>query len=213
MPVRPTAGGPVPIQFDVDPAVAQLAEATAEFVREVVIAAERECGGSVHDAPEALRERLQKAARDAGVFAPHVPKRWGGHGLDLRGQAVVFEAAGYSLLGPLALNCAAPDEGNMHLLEVVASEEQKQKYLRPLATGEIRSCFAMTEPAPGAGSDPAMLSTTAAKDGDGWRIDGRKWFISGAHGAGLSICMARPSGSAGDRGGAAMFLVDADTPG
>jgi len=106
----------VPVQFDVDPTVAQLAEATAQFVREVAVPAEHECGGSVHDAPEALRERLQKAARDAGVFAPHVPKRWGGHGLDLRGQAVVFEAAGYSLLGPLALNCAAPDEGNMHLL-------------------------------------------------------------------------------------------------
>src|SRR3954463_9694267 len=103
-PVRPSAGGTMPIQFDVDPSVARLAEATAEFVREVVIPAERECGGSVHDAPHALRETLQKGAREAGVFAPHVPKRWGGHGLDLRGQAVVFEAAGYSLLGPLALN-------------------------------------------------------------------------------------------------------------
>jgi acyl-CoA dehydrogenase len=95
----------------------------------------------------------------------------------------------------------------------VASEEQKERYLRPLALGEMRSCFAMTEPAPGAGSDPSMLSTTATQIDGGWRIDGRKWFISGAHGAGFAICMARTSGAAGDRGGATMFLVDAGNPG
>jgi alkylation response protein AidB-like acyl-CoA dehydrogenase len=203
----------MPIQFDVDPPVARLAEATAEFVREVVIPAERECGGSVHHAPEALRESLQKGAREAGVFVPHMAERWGGHGLDLRGQAVVFEAVGYSLLGPLALNCAAPDEGNMHLLEKTATGEQKERYLRPLAAGETRSCFAMTEPAPGAGADPRSLRTTATRVSGGWRIDGRKWFISGAHGAAFAIVMARTSGSPGDPGGATMFLVDAGTPG
>ncbi|MEH0638205.1 acyl-CoA dehydrogenase family protein [Streptomyces bottropensis] len=203
----------MPIQFDVDPTVAQLAASTSTFVRDVVIPAERACGGSVHDAPEDLRQILQKGAREAGVFAPHVPVRWGGHGLDLRGQATVFEAAGYSLLGPLALNCAAPDEGNTHLLEKVATEEQQERYLRPLATGEVRSCFAMTEPAPGAGADPRSLRTTATRVPGGWRIDGRKWFISGAHGAAFTIVMARTSGSPGDPGGATMFLVDAGTPG
>ncbi|MFD5128803.1 acyl-CoA dehydrogenase family protein [Streptomyces olindensis] len=203
----------MPVQFDVDPLAARLAESTAEFVREVVIPAERACGGSVHDAPEALREALQKDAREAGVFAPHLPARWGGHGLDLRGQAAVFEAAGYSLLGPLALNCAAPDEGNMHLLEKVATEEQKERYLRPLAAGGTRSCFAMTEPAPGAGADPRALRTTATRVPGGWRIDGRKWFITGASGAGFTIVMARTSGGPGDPGGATMFLVDAGTPG
>jgi acyl-CoA dehydrogenase len=201
------------VSFDVDAGVAAIARRTAELVRDVVIPEERACGGSVHDAPEPLRQRLQAAARDAGVFAPHVATRWGGLGLDLRGQAVVFEEAGYSLLGPLALNCAAPDEGNTHLLAVVASEEQKERYLRPLAAGEVRSCFAMTEPAPGAGSDPRALSTTATRAPGGWRIDGRKWFISGADGAGFAICMARTSGSPGDPGGATMFLVDAVTPG
>ncbi|KND41751.1 MULTISPECIES: acyl-CoA dehydrogenase family protein [Streptomyces] len=203
----------MPIQFDVDPTVAQLAASTSAFVRDVVIPAERACGGSVHDAPEDLRQTLQKGAREAGVFAPHVPVRWGGHGLDLRGQAAVFEAAGYSLLGPLALNCAAPDEGNTHLLEKVATEEQQERYLRPLATGEVRSCFAMTEPAPGAGADPRSLRTTATRVPGGWRIDGRKWFISGAQGAAFAIVMARTSGSPGDPGGATMFLVDAGTPG
>ncbi|MFF9035489.1 acyl-CoA dehydrogenase family protein [Streptomyces sp. NPDC014892] len=203
----------MPIQFDVDPTIAQLAASTSAFVREVVIPAERACGGSVHDAPEDVRQTLQKGAREAGVFAPHVPERWGGHGLDLRGQAVVFEAAGYSLLGPLALNCAAPDEGNMHLLEKVATEEQQERYLRPLAAGDVRSCFAMTEPAPGAGADPRALRTTATRVPGGWRIDGRKWFISGANGAGFAIVMARTSGEPGDPGGATMFLVDAGTPG
>jgi alkylation response protein AidB-like acyl-CoA dehydrogenase len=137
----------------VAPDVTELAKRTAEFIRDVVIPVELRVGGVVHDASDDLRRSLQTRARDAGLLAPHVPQEWGGCGLDVRGQAVVFEAAGYSLLGPLALNCAAPDEGNMHLLERVADEEQKAQYLRPLAAGEIRSCFAMTEPAPGAGSD------------------------------------------------------------
>jgi acyl-CoA dehydrogenase len=197
----------------VPPEVADLAKRTAEFVRDVVIPVEVKVGGVIHDGPADVRRSLQSQAAEAGLLAPHVPKEWGGLGLDVRGQSVVFEEAGYSLLGPLALNCAAPDEGNMHLLERVATEEQKEKYLRPLAAGDIRSCFAMTEPAPGAGSDPAMLSTTATQDSDGWRINGRKWFISGARGAGFAICMARTSGAAGERGGATMFLVDADNPG
>src|ERR1700729_1604629 len=152
--------------------VSELAQRTREFIAEVVIPVEEETGGSVHAAPDELRRALQKQAAEAGLLAPHVPAEWGGCGLDVRGQAVVFEEAGYSLLGPLALNCAAPDEGNMHLLEVVATPDQQKKYLRPLVLGETRSCFAMTEPAPGAGADPSMLSTTAARSGDGWRIDG-----------------------------------------
>lgn len=131
----------------------------------------------------------------------------GGLGLDTRGMAVVFEEAGYSVLGPQALNCAAPDEGNMHLLSVVATPEQRERYLHPLARGQARSCFAMTEPAPGAGSDPSMLRTQARRTDGGWSITGRKWFITGADGARFAICMAlAPEG-------ATMFLVDAENPG
>ncbi|SMC71887.1 acyl-CoA dehydrogenase family protein [Lentzea albidocapillata] len=194
-----------------DPAVADLAERTAKFVREIVIPVEERDGGVVRS--EDVRVSLQQAAKEAGVFAPHVGERFGGHGLDMRSRAAVFEEAGYSLLGPLAVNIAAPDEGNMHMLELIATEEQKERYLAPLAAGEIRSCFAMTEPAPGAGSDPAALTTTAVEVEDGWRIDGRKWFITGADGAGFAICMARTAGAPGDSGGATMFLVDAGNPG
>lgn len=141
------------------------------------------------------------------MFAPHVPVRFGGLGLDIRGWSVVFEEAGYSLLGPQALNCAAPDEGNMHLLELVATEEQQERYLRPLAGGDVRSCFAMTEPHPGAGSDPAALASVARRVDGGWVIDGSKRFISGADGAEFAICMARAPE------GATMFLIDAANPG
>lgn len=196
------------------PEVADLAARTRAFVTEHVIPIERELGGNVHDGPEDVRRELQAKAREAGVFAPQVATEWGGLGIDHVGQTYVLEAAGYSLLGPLATNCAAPDEGNIYLLTKAASDEQQRRWLAPLAAGEIRSCFAMTEPAPGAGSDPAALSTTATRIGPGrWRIDGRKWFITGAIGSSLTICMARTSGRPGDRDGATIFLLPTDSPG
>jgi acyl-CoA dehydrogenase len=201
----------VAVEFGLDPHVADLAQRTATFIRDVVIPVEEAHQGITRS--DTVRVELQQAARDAGLFAPHVGIEHGGRGLDMRGRAAVFEEAGYSLLGPLALNIAAPDEGNMHLLEAIATPQQKQRYLRPLISGEVRSCFAMTEPAPGAGSDPAALTTRAQRVRDGWQIDGHKWFITGAEGAAYTICMARTSGEPGDRGGATMFLVDAANPG
>lgn len=131
----------------------------------------------------------------------------------MRKQALVLEESGYSIVGPLAMNCAAPDEGNMHLLARAASTDQKERFLAPLVSGEIRSCFAMTEPLPGAGSDPRALMTSAARVSGGWRINGRKWFITGVKTADLVICVARTKGSPGDAGGATMFLVPRDAPG
>lgn len=203
----------MPVRFDVDAPVVEATRRTEEFVRDVVLPVEAEHGGRAHDAPEELRHALQDAVRAAGVFAPHVHERFGGLGLSMCDRAPVFEAAGYSLFGPLALNCAAPDEGNVHLLEHIASAEQKDRYLRPLATGAVRSCFAMTEPAPGAGSDPAALATMAERTSAGWLLNGHKWFITGANGAAFAIVMARTSGEPGSRGGATMFLVDAGVPG
>ena len=203
----------MPIELEWEPRVADLARRTAEFVREVVVPEEERHGGVATAGGEPMRVRLQAASREAGLFAPHVPMAYGGHGLGMCDRLPVFEEAGWSLFGPLALNIAAPDEGNMHMLEIIATDEQKDRYLRPLAAGEIRSCFAMTEPAPGAGSDPAALATRAVKVPGGWRIDGRKWFITGADGAAYAICMARTGGEPGDPGGATMFLVDAGNPG
>jgi acyl-CoA dehydrogenase len=196
----------VVIEFRLEPELVELRDRTREFIRDVVIGAEPRDVGS-HGVDEELRRELQDQARQAGLFAPQVATELGGLGLDARSMAVVFEEAGYSLLGPQALNCAAPDEGNMHLLAHVATAEQRERYLVPLAAGSVRSCFSMTEPAPGAGSDPSMLATRAVRVDGGWSISGRKWFITGAAGAAFTICMAlAPEG-------ATMFLIDAENPG
>jgi acyl-CoA dehydrogenase len=199
------------MDFTLSPEIAALQERTRRFVDEVLIPEER---AIPHEAAEwnALRARLQAQAREAGLFLPHLGGRWGGLGLDWRACAVVFEEAGRSLLGPQALNIAAPDEGNMHLLAKIATSTQQKRYLAPLASGATRSCFAMTEPDGGAGADPSLLKTTAIPDARGWRIDGRKWFITGALGASFAIVMAR-TGELRGREGATMFLVDADNPG
>jgi acyl-CoA dehydrogenase len=206
----------VSIDFSLPDGLAALQQRTRDFIRDAVIPLEARDHG-VHGIDAGLRKELQQLAKDAGLFAPQVSRQFGGLGLDMRGWSVVFEEAGYSLLGPQALNCAAPDEGNMHLLAAVASPEQKARYLAPLAAGEIRSCFAMTEPAPGAGSDPSMLRTKGTKVDGGWVINGHKWFISGAPGAAFAICMARTASPAPQerpgQDGATMFLVDAGTPG
>jgi acyl-CoA dehydrogenase len=200
------------ISFEPPDEVMELRERTRRFIHDIVIPAE-ERDVSTHGLDPGLRAELQAEAKLAGVFAPHVAAALGGHGLDVRGQSVIFEEAGYSILGPQALNCAAPDEGNMHLLNIVATMEQRERYLKPLSAGAVRSCFAMTEPSPGAGSDPSMLQTAARRVPGGWRIDGRKWFITGAEGAAFAICMARTSPRIENGDGATMFLVDADNPG
>jgi acyl-CoA dehydrogenase len=200
------------MDFTHSPDTLELAARVRAFVDDVVIPAEPRDDGA-HGPADELRAELQQAARAAGLFAPHVGEELGGLGLDMRGQSVVFEEAGTSLLGPLALNCAAPDEGNMAMLEKIATPEQKERYLAPLAAGDVRSCFAMTEPAPGAGSDPSMLRTAARRVDGGWVIDGDKWFITGAHGAAFAIVMARTGESITRGRGATMFLVDADNPG
>ena len=187
------------------PDVEDLRQRTRAFIRTTVIPREPRPGERM---PQETRDELQLLAQKAGVFAPHVPVEYGGQALAIEHWAPIFQEAGYSPIGPTALNCMAPDEGNMHMLELIATEHQKRKYLAPLAAGETRSCFGMTEPHPGAGSDPSALRTTAVKRGDRWVIDGQKRFISGAVGAAFCIVMARTEG---DR--ATMFLVDMDNPG
>lgn len=194
--------------IDLDALVAR----TRRLVEEVCLPLEEEAAGDIERAGgDAARRTLQDAARHAGVFAPHAPVEYGGLGLGMVDRMAVFEAAGRSVFGPLALNIAAPDEGNMHLLAHVASPEQKERYLKPLSRGDVRSAFAMTEPAPGAGSDPAALNTTARRDGDGWLISGQKRFITGADGATFFIVMTRTPDDEG--AGATMFLVDAQARG
>ena len=196
------------MDFSLTPKLEGLRDRTRSFIRDQVIPFEKDPRQNEHGPSEELRKELIELARKAGLLTPHASIEMGGLGLSHIEKAIVFEEAGYSSLGPTAMNIHAPDEGNIHLLEEIASPEQKERWLRPLVAGKIRSCFAMTEPAPGAGSDPSMLMTTATKDGEDYLINGLKWFITGADGADFVIIMAR-----GEDGSATMFLSDMNVPG
>src|SRR6202049_5128022 len=145
------------MDFSLSDDLVELKERTERFVRDRILPFETDRRQTAHGPSEDLRRELVALGREAGLLSPHVGRDWGGLGLDHRGKAVVFEAAGYSPLGPVALNCFAPDEGNMHLLEQVAEERQKEEYLRPLGAGDIRSCFMMTERAARGWCDPWLL--------------------------------------------------------
>jgi acyl-CoA dehydrogenase len=192
------------------PDVEDLRARTRRFIRDTVTQYEPVPGERLL---QATRRELQAAAKEAGVFAPHVPRGYGGQGLAIADWSPVFQEAGYSPIGPSVLNCMAPDEGNMHLLNMIGTTAQKTGYLAPLAAGQVRSCFGMTEPHPGAGSDPAALQTRAVRRDDRWVIDGHKRFISGALGAAFCIVMARTEETGREPAGATMFLVDMDNPG
>ena len=199
----------------VSPELADLVARTRAFVREVVIPAEPRPGETLS---KEVRRELSQQAKEAGVFAPVSSATYGGLGLPLRDWSPVLQEAGYSPIGPAVLNCMAPDEGNMHMLSLIATDEQKEQFLGPLVRGEVRSAFAMTEPHPGAGSDPAALATTARPDGDEWVLDGTKRFISGANDAEVAIIMARTPEWTDEDGttheaGATMFLTRTDVPG
>ena len=198
------------INFAPPKELVELAEKTKAFVVDKVIPYENDPRWTAHGPTDELRIELNALARAAGVFAPHVPKEYGGRGLSQIGRALVFEAAGYSILGPTAIHCASPDEGNIHLLDVVARPDQRAHFLKPLAEGKLRSCICMTEPG-GAGSDPALLKTTARQDGNEWVISGRKWLITGADKAGWAIIMAKMEGGPMD-GHATLFLADLPNP-
>ena len=190
------------------PELLELQQRVRQFINDVVIPYENDPRQDSHGPSDALRAELIEQARKHNLLTPHASVEMGGQNWTHLQKAVAFEEAGYSPLGPIAMNIHAPDEGNIHLMDVVASEEQKQRWLKPLVEGKIRSCFAMTEPAPGAGSDPSMLLTTAVEDGDDYVINGRKWLITGADGAKVAIIMAKM-----EDGSASMFLTDTDVDG
>ena len=159
-----------------------------------------------------LLESLRAKVKAAGLWCPQLGAEWGGQGLDTVAIAACYEEMNRSIFGPAAFNAAAPDDGNMQLLAKIGTPEQKAWWLRPLVDGAVRSAFAMTEPAPGSGSDPAgMMRTRARRDGDDWVIDGTKWYITGAAEAEHFIVVARTSDD--PRRGLSAFLFHRDAPG
>jgi len=201
------------IDFSLSPEAEEVRQRVRNFVDEHVMPLELDRAN--YDDHENIRgdvlEEVRTKARDAGLWAPQMPKERGGMGLPMVGQAVMYEEANRSLFGPVAFNCAAPDDGNMRLLNQVGTEDQKAKWLQPIIDGQVRSAFAMTEPHPGGGSDPGMIRTKAEKKGDVWVVNGHKWFITGAGWAQFFILVARTSDDA--RRGLTAFLFNADDPG
>lgn len=174
-----------------------------------------EADASSYDEHENLRPDLLEAMRDEararGLWALQMPEHRGGRGLAVAEMAPCYEEANRSIFGPVCMNIVSPDDGNMIVLEKVATDAQKERWLQPVVDGRVRSAFCMTEPAPGAGSDPGLMRTRAEPAGDGWRIFGRKWFITGAGVATHFILIARTSDD--PRRGLSAFLFHRDQPG
>ena len=203
------------MDFSLPPEIEALRLKVREFVAAEVVPLETR--QDFYDAFEnidlAVLDRLRAKAKAAGLWAPQMPKVRGGLGLSMTGRAVFYEEANRSIFGPAAFNCAAPDDGNMTVLDkVLKTETEKDEWLQPIVDGKIRSSFVMTEPHPGAGSDPGgMMLTRAEKRGAKYIVHGRKWFISGAATASHFILMARTSDD--PRRGLSAFLYHKDQPG
>jgi acyl-CoA dehydrogenase len=202
------------LDFTLPDDLSELLARVRAYVEEDVLPAEPDVAdpadllGSWH-----VVERLRDRARERGIYTPHLPEEWGGLGIGTLGMALISQECGVSALASLGLNAMAPDEGNMHTLLIAGNEEQLETYLRPLAEGRTRSCFAMTEPDV-ASSDPTNLATTAVRDGGDWVLNGRKWCITGADGAAFAIVVAKTgSDDAAGHRNYSLILVPADTPG
>ena len=193
--------------------IAAMLETARRFVLDEVIPHEAALlHGSWADITPRL-EQLRTRAKVLGLWAPFLPESYGGVGLTLDAYARLSEVLGWTPFGHYICNCQAPDVGNMELLLQFGTDAQRRQFLEPLARGEIRSCFAMTEPEH-AGSNPVWMSTRAVHEGDEWVITGHKWFTSSADGATFTIVMAVTDPEATlPYARASQIIVPLDTPG
>ncbi len=201
------------MDFTISPRIEDYRRRVAAFVDEHVLPLEADRAN--YDAHENIRidvlDTVRAKAKAQGLWCLQLKEETGGQGLGKIGMAVCYEAMNRSIFGPAVFNSAAPDDGNMMVLEATGTAAQKERWLQPIVRGEVRSAFAMTEPDPGSGSDPSMMLTKAEKKGDRYVISGRKWFITGAEEAKHFILMARTSDD--PRKGLTAFLFDRDQPG
>ncbi len=201
------------VSIQQDESLDSLRKRVAALVEERIMPLEADRAN--YDGHENIRldmlEDVRTEVKRAGLWAPQMPRYRSGLGQTIAGIAVLYEEMGRSIFGPVCFNCAAPDDGNMQVLEKVATDEQKREWLQPIVDGAVRSAFIMTEPAPGSGSDPSMMRTSAHRDRDDWVIEGHKWFITGAGEAAHFILIARTSDD--ERRGLSAFLFHHDDPG
>lgn len=202
------------MDFTISPRIEDYRRRIARFVQDELLPLEEDRAN--FDPHENIRldvlEAMRDKARAEGLWCLQLKKETGGQELGRVGMAVCYEEMNRSIFGPVVFNSAAPDDGNMMVLEKAATPEQKERWLKPIVEGRVRSAFVMTEPHPGSGSDPGgMMLTTATRVGDSYRIRGRKWFITGAEDAQHFMLIARTSDD--PRKGLSAFLYDRDTPG
>src|SRR5262245_8759048 len=200
------------MDFSIPESLAPILERIDRIIAEHVLPAEPVvfARGFVEAAP--VLDELRARVKADGLWAPQLPKDVGGMGLGLVEHGLVSERLGRSPLGHYVFGCQAPDAGNAEILHKYGSPEQKERWFAPLAAGQIRSCFSMTEP-DNPGSNPTSLSCRARRDGDDYVIDGHKWFTSSADGAAFAIVMAVTDPDAADHARASMIIVPTDTPG
>ena len=201
------------MDFTISPVIEEYRARIAAFVEAYLLPLEREASSYDGHGNIALPllDQMRAKARDQGLWCLQLKAETGGKGLTKIGMAVCYEAMNRSIFGPVVFNSAAPDDGNMMVLEALGTDAQKEQWLKPIIAGKVRSAFAMTEPHPGGGSDPSMITTRAEKRGTDYIITGRKWFITGAEDAAHFILIARTSDDA--RHGLTAFLFHKDQPG
>jgi acyl-CoA dehydrogenase len=200
------------LSFDDSDRAAELQSRAHDLMEEVVLPKERQLTGGMTVSQGTIDE-LRTAAQEYDIYCPQIDEAYGGMGEDFRDVLPVFEEAGRSLLGSLAMRVSAPDEGNMHLLELQGTELQKEQYLEPLVAGDINSGFSMTEPMQGAGSDPKMIKTTAEQDGTGWVINGHKWYTTQGIMADFLLVFARTDQESHPYEGCSVFIVPKEAEG
>jgi len=200
------------MDFRISPEVEALRASIGTFVEDNILPLEPDLAnwddhGNIAAAP---LETLRAKAKAQGLWTLQLPRPDGSH-IGRVGMAVCYEEMNRSIFGPVVFNSAAPDDGNMMVINAIGTEAQKERWLKPIANGDVRSAFVMTEPHPGGGSDPGMMKTVARKSGDKYIVTGHKWFITGAMEAQHFILVARTSDD--PRSGLTAFMFDRDQPG
>jgi acyl-CoA dehydrogenase len=206
------------VDFSIDSAFQEKLDWMKSFVRDKVYPLEylydydKDAPYDIQNEPlRKLIRRLQQEVKDAGLWAAHLPPHLGGQGFGAVKLTYINEQFGTSAFGPVVFGCQGPDSGNSEILAMFGTDEQKERYLKPLLANDVFSCYAMTEPQ--GGSDPTNLRTKAIRDADHWVINGDKWFASSANHAAFVIVMAVTNPEAPPYERATMFIVPTDTPG